>query len=341
MQRCLDLAINGMGSVSPNPMVGSVLVYNGEIIGEGFHRQYGGPHAEVHAIQSVKDRSLLSKCTLYVNLEPCSHHGKTPPCADLIIESGIKDVVIACQDVNPKVAGNGILTLRNAGINVTTGILEAEARKLNRRFFTFHEKKRPYIILKWAQTLDGFIDVCRTAGDNPQPTWITSNELKPLVHKWRTEESAIMVGTNTVLMDNPQLTAREWSGKNPLRIFIDEHLVVKPSAAIFDGAAPTWVLCAELPDISANAEYITMDFSKDILSQLMNRMYEQQLQSLIVEGGRELLQSFIDAGLWDEARVFTGNKYFGNGVSSPAFVFRPTQILQYGEDILAIFDAVD
>lgn len=337
MQRCLELAVNGLGQVSPNPMVGCVIVHEGSVIGEGFHRQYGGPHAEVHAINSVQDERLLSESTLYVSLEPCSHFGKTPPCADLIIAKGIKKVVVACMDVNPKVAGQGIQKLRNAGIEVTTGVLEAEAMELNKRFFTFHQQQRPYIILKWAQTLDGFIDIDRKASTVPAPTWITSEQLKPLVHKWRTEEDAIMVGTQTVLMDNPKLTAREWEGRNPLRIFIDRDLRVSHDFAVYDGSAPTWVLCAASPVHPAKAEYVVLDFSKDILPQLMERLYQQQIQSLIVEGGRTLLQSFIDGGLWDEARVFTGSKYFGQGVKAPDFPYVPNEIVRFGDDVLGVF----
>lgn len=337
MQRCLEIAANGLGRVSPNPMVGCVLVHEGKVIGEGFHRNYGGPHAEVNAINSVKDIDLLTKATLYVNLEPCSHFGKTPPCADLIIEKGIKEVVIACQDVNPKVAGNGIKKLQTAGIKVTTGILETEARALNRRFITFHQKQRPYIILKWAQTLDGYIDVTRVQSLQPCPTWITSDDLKPLVHKWRTEEDAIMVGTNTVLMDNPQLTAREWEGRSPIRIVIDKELQLPTDSAIFDGKAPTWILCSCMPDQSANADYIVVDFNQDILPQLMERMVQYPLQSVIVEGGKTLLQSFIDTGLWDEARVFTGNKYFGTGLKAPDFPFVAKELHRYGDDVLGVF----
>jgi diaminohydroxyphosphoribosylaminopyrimidine deaminase/5-amino-6-(5-phosphoribosylamino)uracil reductase len=340
MQRCLDLALNGMGTVSPNPMVGCVLVHEGKIIGEGFHRNYGGPHAEVYAINSVKDASLLSKATLYVNLEPCSHHGKTPPCADLIIEKGISEVVIACVDVNPTVAGKGIKKLQLSGIKVSTGLLETEAIELNKRFFTFHQKQRPYIILKWAQTLDGFIDVERKPGTHAAPTWITSDALKPLVHKWRTEEDAIMVGTKTVLMDNPQLTAREWSGKNPLRIFIDQHLQVPNDFHLLDGSTPTWVLCSTKPAHPANAEYIQMDFSEDILMPLMDKLHQHGIQSLIVEGGLQLLQSFIDEGLWDEARVFTGHKYFGKGVEGPVFNAVPFEVIRYDNDVLAVFSHI-
>lgn len=337
MQRCLDLALNGLGSVSPNPMVGCVLVHGDKIIGEGFHRKYGGPHAEVHAINSVKDASLLKQSTLFVNLEPCSHHGKTPPCADLIISSGIPVVVVACVDVNPKVAGQGIRKLREAGIEVRTGVLGQEARELNRRFFTFHEQQRPYIILKWAQTQDGFIDIERSAESTPVPTWITSDELRPLVHKWRTEEDAIMVGTQTVRMDNPQLTAREWPGKSPLRIFIDRDLSIPRTCAVYDGSVPTLVLTAQDADPVKNVGFLKLDFKRDILLQLLPELYQRQVQSLIVEGGRTLLQSFIQAGLWDEARVFTGQKYFIRGVKAPDFPYQPVSIESFGKDTLAVF----
>lgn len=334
MQRCLELAENGRGRVAPNPMVGCVIVHEDQIIGEGFHRQYGGPHAEVNAIAAVQRRDLLPSSTLYVNLEPCSHFGKTPPCADLIIASGLNKVVVASQDVNPEVAGQGLEKLRAAGIEVVTGVLEDAARALNARFFTWHEKKRPYLVLKWAQTRDGFIDILRDSSPQPAPTWITTENLRPLVHKWRAEEDAIMVGTRTVLMDDPALTVREWTGRNPLRIFIDRDLVVPASMKVYDGSAPTWVLCAQTPAHPAKAEYKVMDFTSPLLPQLMDMLYHARIQSLIVEGGRALLQSFIDADLWDEARVFTGHKYFGQGLEAPVFPYIPKEVTEWEGDVL-------
>jgi diaminohydroxyphosphoribosylaminopyrimidine deaminase / 5-amino-6-(5-phosphoribosylamino)uracil reductase len=315
MQRCLDLALLGMGSVAPNPMVGCVIVHGGKIIGEGYHEKFGGPHAEVNAIQSVKHQELLLESTLYVSLEPCAHFGKTPPCADLIIESRIPHVVIGTIDPFAEVAGKGIERMQKAGIVVEVGVLEKESRNLNRRFFTFHEKKRPYIILKWAQTLDGFIDTDRT--EEKHPTWITNALSKRLVHKQRSEESAILIGTNTAEFDNPELTVREWTGNQPVRMVIDRIGRLDPGLHIFDGKAPTWVFTAHERPGSENLKFITLDFDRDILPQMMEELYRREILSVIVEGGSELLNSFLELDLWDEAFVYTGNQFFGNGVSAP------------------------
>ena len=329
IKRCFQLAKNGLGNVSPNPLVGCVLVTNEQIIGEGFHQQYGGLHAEPNAILNVKDSSLFPKSTLYVNLEPCSHHGKTPPCADLIIEKGIKNVVICNLDPNPMVAGNGINKLQNAGINVITGVLEKEGLELNRRFFTFMTKKRPYIILKWAQTLDGFMDIDRTA--NSSDYWITNNRLKTLVHKWRTEEDAIMVGTNTVQTDNPLLTARQWNGKNPTRIVIDNSLRLDKNSAVFNSDAKTLVYTSKQEKSKDTIEYIQTDFS-NLVPNMLNDLYQRGIQSVIVEGGKELLSSFISANLWDEARVLIGNKVFVKGLKAPKLPISPERISSIDED---------
>ncbi|MCL2416575.1 MAG: bifunctional diaminohydroxyphosphoribosylaminopyrimidine deaminase/5-amino-6-(5-phosphoribosylamino)uracil reductase RibD [Bacteroidales bacterium] len=292
IQRCFQLAEIGLGQVAPNPLVGCVIVYGGKIISEGFHQKYGENHAERNAILHVKDENLLKKSTLYVNLEPCSHFGKTPPCADFIIEKGMPKVVISNLDSNPEVAGKGIERLRNAGTEVITGILENEGRFLNRRFFTFIEEKRPYIILKWAESLDGFIY-------NETERWITNEAMRNLVHKWRSEESAIMVGTNTVLTDNPQLNVRAYFGKNPLRITIDENRKLPKDLHFFDNSQPAKI-------------YETTD-----LSEILSDLYLQNIQSIIVEGGAKLLQSFIEKNLWDEARILTGNKQLSSGLKAP------------------------
>lgn len=334
IKRCFQLAKNGLGNVSPNPLVGCVLVANGEIIGEGFHQQYGGLHAEPNAILNVKGESLLSEATLYVNLEPCSHYGKTPPCADLIIEKGIKNVVICNLDPNPMVAGNGIRKLQNAGINVTTGILEEEGLELNRRFFTFMTRKRPYIILKWAQTLDGFMDIDRTSGSSEY--WITNKRLKTIVHKWRTEEDAIMVGTNTVQNDNPMLTARLWHGKNPTRIVLDKSLRLDENSAVFNSEAKTLVYTSKQKDSKNNIEYIQTDFS-DLLNNVLEDLYQRKIQSVIVEGGKELLSSFISANLWDEARVLVGNKTFGKGLNAPELPLLPQNISSVENDKILFY----
>ncbi|MBN1252190.1 MAG: bifunctional diaminohydroxyphosphoribosylaminopyrimidine deaminase/5-amino-6-(5-phosphoribosylamino)uracil reductase RibD [Bacteroidales bacterium] len=319
MTRCIELAKLGLGSAAPNPLVGSVIVYKGKIIGEGYHQKCGEAHAEVNAINSVKDKSLLSKSTIYVNLEPCAHHGKTPPCADLIVENKIPRVVIACIDIFAKVSGKGIEKLKKGGCDVTLGVLEKESLELNRRFFTFHSKKRPYIILKWAETLDGFIDKYRSSSDPIEPIWITNSLSKILVHKWRTEETAFMIGTNTAMFDNPQLTVREWNGRNPVRIVLDKKLRLKNTLKIFDSAATTFIFNEQKDEIKENLHFIKTNFTDNSLKEILNILYQKEIQSVVVEGGKELLDSFIDQNLWDEARVFVGKVKFGNGVMAPFF----------------------
>ncbi len=318
IQRCFQLALQGMGCVAPNPMVGCVLVANDVVIGEGFHEVYGGPHAEVNAFNSVKDQSLIPGATLYVNLEPCSHFGKTPPCADLIIEQGIKKVVVSNSDSNVLVAGKGIEKLKAAGVEVITGILAAEGKKLNKRFFTFHEKKRPYIILKWAQTQDGFISrfpVPENSADN----WITGEGCKKLVHQWRAEEDAIMIGTNTVLNDNPQLTTRLVKGKNPVRVVIDKKLMIPAGANIFNREAKTIVFTEAEKTSHNNIEYIKTNFEENRIRFILTELQQRNISSLIVEGGAILLNSFIQQNLWDEARVLVSGKTFGQGIQAPSF----------------------
>lgn len=337
MQRCLQLARNGLGSVSPNPLVGCVIVHNGLIIGEGYHRKFGEAHAEVNAIAVVKNKSLLEKATLYVNLEPCSHFGKTPPCCDLIIKHKIPHVVIGCIDSFAKVAGNGIKALQNAGCNVEVGILEAECREINKRFFTFHEKKRPYIILKWAQTLDGFIDINRKKNAPVQPTWITNSACKILVHKWRSEEDAFMAGTNTVVKDNPQLTTREWSGRNPIRIIPDRTLRIPKDYFIYDQSAKTIIFTEEEAVSRDCVEYIKIKFSSDSLQTMLHEIFSRNIQSVVVEGGAKLLNSFIKNSLWDEARVFYGNKHFIEGISAPKIKGKIIEKTMIGDAQLLIF----
>ena len=318
MQRCLDLAAQGIGNVAPNPPVGAVIVYQNRIIGEGYHQQYGQAHAEPNAINSVlpQDKHLLSQSTLYVSLEPCSHFGKTPPCSDLIIKTGIPKVVIASPDPFELVNGQGIEKLRAAGIEVTIGILQTQAQWLMRRFLTYHQHQRPYIILKWAQTANHFI-----APTNKQQQWISNSFAKMLTHRWRTEEQAILVGTNTALADNPQLTARLWIGKQPLRLVIDRYgrLQNKP-LHLLDNSLPTVVFTQTHPNQNvnqANLQYIPINFEHQPLQQILHFLYQQKIQSVIVEGGAALLNSFIDANLWDEARVFTAPIYWDNGLTAP------------------------
>lgn len=336
LKRCLSLAKNGFGRVAPNPMVGCVIVYNDTIIGEGFHQQYGKAHAEVNAINSVKNKDLLTKSTLYVNLEPCAHHGKTPPCSDLIIAHKIPKVVIGCIDTFSEVAGKGIEKLQQAGVEVTVGILEKEAIELNQRFFTFHTKKRPYIVLKWAQTKDGFIDIDRSEKES-KDNWITTGISKQLVHKWRTEEQAIMVGTNTALNDNPQLTAREWSGNNPLRMVLDLDLRLPNHLHLFDKNTPTLVFTYGMEKSTPNLEYIQLKKNNDLLTEIMNVLYQKNIQSIIIEGGASFLNSFIAANLWDEARVLTGDKYFEKGLKAPTLHKTPYTEDQLSTDLISYY----
>jgi len=334
MQRCLEIAKQGAGNTSPNPLVGSVIVYDGKIIGEGYHRKCGEPHAEINAINSVKDYSLLQKSTLYVNLEPCSHYGKTPPCAERIAQLKIPRVVVGIKDLSAKVNGKGINIMKNAGIDVTTGIMEAESYELNRRFFTFHQKNRPYIILKWAQSQDNFIDIKRTTSNQPQIHWITNELSKSLVHKWRTEEDAILIGFNTALKDDPQLTVREWTGKQPLRLVFDKNLVLSKNLHIFDKQNPTIIFNANKSEIQKNLTFALLNYANDILPQILLVLYQKNILSVIVEGGRITLQSFIDLNLWDEARVFTGAVKFKSGVPAPLFPYLPKHTMHLMESKL-------
>lgn len=313
MQRCIELALQGSGKVAPNPLVGAVIVYDNRIIGEGYHAQYGGPHAEVNAINSVdkNDAELLQSSTLYVNLEPCSHTGKTPPCAKLIIEKKIPEIIIGMEDPNPLVAGKGIQQLINAGCKVKAGVLHSAAAHLNRRFLTWMEKCRPYIILKWAQTMDGFI------GKENREVAISHQYSNTLVHKWRSEEASVMVGTNTAITDDPQLNSRHWNKVNPVRIVLDRNLRLPDTLQLFDGSIPTIVFTAQQKENSKQAEYITIRFDEEIISTLLAKIYERNLQSVLVEGGRQLLQSFIDSGLWDEARIIVAPVLSGNGIPAP------------------------
>lgn len=310
MQRALELAKLGIGKVSPNPMVGCVIVYEGKIIGEGYHRRYGGPHAEINAIDSVEDKSLLRNATMYVTLEPCSHFGKTPPCADAVIKHELKRVVICNVDPNPLVSGKGIERLKNAGIEVESGIMSAEGKELNRRFFTSYREKRPHIILKWAETSDGFI-----ARENYDSKWISNQYSRQLVHKWRSEEDAIMVGTNTAKWDNPMLTVRDWEGRNPLRIVIDKRLALAPDLHLFNGEEKTLCFTETPKKGNPDVEYIYLPSVTNAF--ILNELHKRGIQSLIVEGGAKLLQSFIDHNLWDEARVFIGEKTFNSGIPAP------------------------
>ena len=306
IKRCIEIAKNGLGSTRPNPLVGSVIVYNNQIIGEGYTSAYGSNHAEVNAINSVKDKTLLRLSTIYVTLEPCSHYGKTPPCSDLIIKHQIPKVVIGCVDDNTQIAGKGIEKLKNEGCKVIVGVLETECKEHHKRFFTFHNKKRPYIILKWAQAADGFI--APETKNEQKPVWITSPYSRQLVHKWRTEEQAILIGTHTVLCDNPSLTVRDWTGQNPMRLVIDRENKLSKNYAVFNEDAKTTI-------VSSN----DLDFSNNVAQQICGILFKNDINSVIVEGGAKTLQTFIDENLWDEARVFTGNMQFKKGAKAPMF----------------------
>ncbi len=317
MQRCFELAQKGISHVAPNPMVGAVIVHKGEIIGEGYHQLYGQAHAEPNAINSVKNQDLLKDSTLYVNLEPCSHYGKTPPCSLLIIQKQIPRVVICNVDPFHEVAGRGIKMLQDAGVDVSWGILESEGREVNKRFFTFHEKKRPYIFLKWAQSEDGFIDSDRTDNTTP-PVIFSTEETQKLNHKMRAEEAAILVGTNTVLMDNPQLTNRMCEGRNPTRIVIDRKGIISEEYRILNDEAKTLVFTEADKQNSEHTQYFKINFKQDILPLIMNELYSQKLNSLIVEGGLTVLESFIAANLWDEAKVEIAPIKLIKGVTAPS-----------------------
>jgi diaminohydroxyphosphoribosylaminopyrimidine deaminase / 5-amino-6-(5-phosphoribosylamino)uracil reductase len=335
IRRCIELAKNGLGTTYPNPMVGSVIVCDGKIIGEGWHKKSGEPHAEVNAVNSVKDKSLLKKATIYVSLEPCSHFGKTPPCCNLIIKNEIPNVVVGTVDPNIKVAGNGIKKLIEAGKKVTVGVLESECQELNKRFFTFHTKKRPYIILKWAESQDGFI--APSTKEEKKPIWITNEYSRQLVHKWRSEEQAILVGTQTVIDDNPKLDVRDWTGNNPTRIVLDQHQRIPNESFIYDNQVRTIVLTNSSNTINKeNTIFEIIDFKQNIAKQIANILYKHQIQSVIIEGGLQTLQTFIDENLWDEARIFTGLTCIEKGIHAPNILLKKIEKYTFIKDELQI-----
>ncbi len=337
MDRCLELAHKGLGNTAPNPMVGCVLVAGGRIIGQGYHREYGKAHAEVNAIQSVKKTELLASSTLYVNLEPCSHHGKTPPCSELILDKGIPRVVVGTRDPNKAVTGKGISRMAEHGVEVSVGIREKECLELNRRFFTYHGNKRPYIILKWAETKDGFIDRERTPGSSGSINWITGTMERQLVHKWRSEEQAILVGTRTALTDDPELTARDWSGRQPLRLVIDRKGILPGSLKLLDGKTPTVIFSERALKPAENIRRVKLPGDPDMVDGILDFLYSNEIQSLIVEGGRATLEGFIKRNLWDEARVFTGDQQFGSGIRAPRLETDASEKHQIAGSMLSIF----
>ncbi|MBD1422901.1 bifunctional diaminohydroxyphosphoribosylaminopyrimidine deaminase/5-amino-6-(5-phosphoribosylamino)uracil reductase RibD [Sphingobacterium chuzhouense] len=340
MQRCLDLATLGAGTVSPNPMVGAVILHDNLIIGEGYTSPYGGPHAEVNAVQDAyrklgeaEAKILFRTSTMYVSLEPCSHFGKTPPCADMLVELQFKRVVIGCLDPFTKVNGQGVKKLQQAGIDTTIGVLEDTCTFTNRRFFTRIQQQRPYVILKWAQTEDGFF-----SPEDVAQQWISNKASKQLVHKWRGEEDAILVGTSTALIDNPVLTTRLWNGKNPKRILIDKELKVSADAAIFNEEAETIVFNAHQTEWRKNRKLIALEhFDLYLPQQMLYQLYLMDVQSLIVEGGAKTLQSFIDAGIWDEARVFISRFHWGQGKPAPQLKASICSVQKVGNDDLKIY----
>ena len=317
MKRCLDLASKAEGFTYPNPMVGAVVVHDDKIIGEGFHLKPGGPHAEVIAINAVSDKAKLKSSTLYVSLEPCSHFGKTPPCADLIISCSIPRVVIGTIDTSEEVSGEGIKKLKNAGCKVTTGVCVAECRWLNKRFFTFHEKKRPYITLKWAQSSDGYIDVLRTNGHKTEPNWITGNPERVLVHKWRASEQSILVGAGTIRADNPLLNVREWKGSDPIRIILSGSGVIKNYSFVNQASSKVIMFTHNLDTDIQNVQKVKLDKDKSSSEQISRYLFNAGIQSVFIEGGAQVLNHFISSGFWDEARVFSGDKLFSAGIKAP------------------------
>ena len=338
IKRCLELAKKGLGNTSPNPMVGCVIVLGDTIIGEGYTSAYGGNHAEVNAINSVMDKSLLEKATLYVSLEPCNHFGKTPPCSDLIVKNKIKNVVVGCVDPFEKVAGSGIQKLKDSGCTIITEILKNECIESNKRFFTYQTKKRPYIILKWAETKDGFIDIDREVKtvDDAKPNWITNQYSRQLVHKWRAEEDTILVGTNTAVKDNPKLDVRGWNGRNPVRVILDRNLRIPIAYHIYTKKVKTIIITEQERNSSEKLIFEQIDFSKNMAKQVCEVIYKHNLVSVLIEGGKQTLQSFIDADLWDEARIFVGNANFSKGIKAPKLSGELISEINIQKDILKI-----
>lgn len=333
----MQIANNGLGSTRPNPSVGAVIVLDDEIIGEGYTSSYGGNHAEVNAINSIKNKEVLKAATIYVTLEPCAHFGKTPPCADLIVKHQFKNVVVGCIDSNSLVAGKGVKRLENAGINVIVGVLERECLEHHKRFFTVQNKKRPYIILKWAETKNGYIAPLKK--EEQKPVWISNEYSQQLVHKWRAKEHAILVGTNTVVLDNPKLNVRSWTGNNPIRIVLDRSLRIPENLSVFDGSIRTIVICDKenaQKKVRKNVVFEQIDFSQNLANQICDVLQKHKIQSLIIEGGRQVLQSFIDSDIWDEARVFIGDVELNEGLEAPIISGKIKEEIKIKKDVLKV-----
>lgn len=334
MRRCLQLAEHGLGNVAPNPLVACVITHNDRVIGEGFHREFGKAHAEVNAIESVKDDSLLSESRLYVNLEPCSHHGKTPPCADLILSKNIPEVVIGQMDPNPDVAGKGIKKLESAGVKVIQGILEEESKFLNRRFNIFHLKDRPYIILKWAESSDGYIDVDR-ATETREINWISHPDTQKLSHQWRSQEMAILAGSRTINLDNPSLTTRAYPGKNPIRIVLERINEIRPDSIVLQDEHPTLIFNPLKSDKEGEKEWIQTP-TESSLPFVLKELRRRNIQSVIVEGGSSIHAAFIQADLWDEARIVKSKQRLGSGLPAAPLKANFSETFEYGEDLIQI-----
>ena len=330
MQQCLDLALKGLGAVSPNPMVGAVLVYEDRVIGTGYHKRYGEAHAEVNCINSVQeaDKPFIAASTLYVSLEPCSHFGKTPPCADLIIANKIKKVIVACLDPNPLVAGRGVEKLEAAGIEVVTHVLEQESRKINKRFIVFHEQKRPYIILKWAVSVEG--NFCPS---DKSSFWLSNDESKKMVHQWRSEEDAILVGSGTALADNPSLTVREWQGRNPVRVMLDRDLKTPIHFNIYNEEANTIVFNLHKNEERGHVQWIQLP-SKNFIEAAMKKMYDLHIQSVIIEGGLDILNQCMSLRYWDEIRVIQSNTSLIDGLKAPKIQEKSLHQQQLKQDLI-------
>lgn len=310
MKRCIELASNGLGMTYPNPVVGCVIVRNGQIISDGWHQKAGEAHAEVNAVTKIRDKEILKDCEIYVSLEPCSHFGKTPPCSDMIVRYGFKKVIVGISDPNSKVNGQGIKRIRDAGIEVKVGVLENECAELNKRFFCYHQNKRPYIVLKWAQTADGFM-----AAENPIQKWITNPYSKQLVHLWRSQEQSVLVGYKTAKVDNPQLNLRLWSGNQPVRVVIDRDLSLDQKLHLFDGSQKTIIFSEK--ENSSRPDVVQLKFDENLEESILNELYKSGLQSVIIEGGRKTLDGFINNDLWDEARVFSTAESWASGIKAP------------------------
>lgn len=331
IRRCIELAQKAIGNTYPNPLVGSVIVHNGKIIGEGYHHKAGENHAEINAINSVEDKTLIPESTIYVSLEPCAHYGKTPPCALKIVELGFKKVVIGAMDSHDKVNGKGKKIIQDAGIEVVSGVLEKECIDLNKRFFTYHEKKRPFIILKWAESGDRFVD------KDFKPTQISNSLTKQFVHQLRSDEHSILIGTMTALRDNPSLTTREIFGKNPIRILIDIDLKVPTDFNIYSNEADTLVFNSVKESEEGNIKFIKTS-RENFIENMLKKLYEFQIQSIIVEGGSFLLQQFIDADLWDETIIIKNkNLILENGTKAPNFVNNPFEIKDFRDNIIEFY----